>query len=91
MQMLHQNTCTDIGKGKYLQIVKFVFSKMKKVFIAGSLDEDTLMVQVRLPNLSHATFAPICSIISGCKGNASLQSCYQKVTGCREEGGGNTI
>lgn len=55
MQMLDQNTFT--GTGTYLQIVKVVFSKMKKVFTVGSLDADTLMVQGRLSNLSHAISA----------------------------------
>lgn len=56
MHMQDQNICIDAGK--YLQTPKFVISKIKKIFTPGLPDPDTLMVQGRLSNLSHATSAP---------------------------------
>lgn len=71
VHMQDQNIC--IAVGKHLQTVKFVISKMKKMFTPGLPDADTLMVQGRLSNLSHAVSAPSCSMVSGCKGNAGYR------------------
>lgn len=56
VRMQDQNICIDVGK--YLQTAKFVISKTKKIFTPGLPDPDTLTVQGRLSNLSHAASAP---------------------------------